>query len=120
MASLYVMIVEDEPLIAMALEMLVQDEDGGVVVGPFAAVASALEGLERAERIDIALLDVNLGREPVWPVADALAAGSVPFVFTSGQGPKGIPDRFATAEVLVKPVPDEQVRRLFRRFATAS
>ena len=43
MASLHVMIVEDEALIAMAMEMLVQDE-GGVVVGPFAAVAPALAG----------------------------------------------------------------------------
>jgi CheY-like chemotaxis protein len=117
MASLHVMIVEDEPLIAMALEMLVQDEDGGVVVGPFAAVSPALQGLEGSPRIDVAMLDCNLGREAVWPVADALAARGVPFAFTSGQGAKDIPHRFASVEVLVKPVPDEQVRRFLRRFS---
>ena len=117
MASLHVMIVEDEPLIAMALEMLVQDEDGGVVVGPYAAVTPALQGLEGSPRIDVAMLDCNLGKEPVWPVADALAARGVPFAFTSGQGLKDIPPRFAAAEVLVKPVPDEHVRRFLRRFS---
>ena len=116
MASLHVMIVEDEPLIAMALEMLVQD-DGGVVVGPFAAVSPALRGLEGSPRIDVAMLDCNLGREPVWPVADALVARGVPFAFTSGHGVKDIPHRFASVEVLVKPVPDEQVRRFVRRFS---
>jgi CheY-like chemotaxis protein len=117
MASLHVMIVEDEPLIAMALEMLVQDEDGGVVVGPYTAVVPALQGLERSPRIDVAMLDCNLGRDAVWPVADALAARGVPFAFTSGHGVEDIPKRFATAEVLVKPVPDEQVRRFLRRFS---
>ena len=117
MASLHVMIVEDEPLIAMALEMLVQDEGGGVVVGPFAAVGPALKGLEGASRIDVAMLDCNLGREPVWPVADALTARRIPFAFTSGHGVKDIPERFASAEVLVKPVPDERVRRFLRQFS---
>jgi CheY-like chemotaxis protein len=120
MASLHVMIVEDEPLIAMALEMLVQDEDGGVVVGPYAAVAPALQEVEGKGRIDVAMLDCNLGKEPVWPVADALAARGIPFAFTSGQGAKDIPARFAGAEILVKPVPDEQVRRFLRRFSAGN
>jgi DNA-binding NarL/FixJ family response regulator len=117
MASLHVMIVEDEPLIAMALEMLVQDEDGGVVVGSCATVGEALAAIARSPRVDVAMLDCNLGREPVWPVADALAARRVPFAFTSGQGVEDIPERFASAEVLVKPVPDELVRRFLRRFS---
>jgi CheY-like chemotaxis protein len=111
------MIVEDEPLIAMALEMLVQDEDGGVVLGPYATVADALAAVEAGPRIDVAMLDCNLGRDPVWPVADALAARGVPLAFTSGQGAKDIPQRFAGAEILVKPVPDELVRRFLRRFS---
>jgi CheY-like chemotaxis protein len=117
MASLHVMIVEDEPLIAMALEMLVQDEVGGVVLGPYAAVAPALRVLENPPRIDVAMLDCNLGEDPVWPVADALAARGIPFAFTSGHGLKDIPERFASAEVLVKPVADEVVRRFIRRFS---
>jgi CheY-like chemotaxis protein len=119
MASLHVLIVEDEALIAMAMEMLVQDE-GGVVVGPFAAVAPALAGIEGAPRIDVAMLDRNLGSEVIWPVADALAARGVPFAFTSGHGAKDIPQRFAGADVLVKPVPDEVVRSFLRRFSPLS
>jgi CheY-like chemotaxis protein len=117
MASLHVMIVEDEPLIAMALEMLVQDEEGGVVVGPHATVGSALAALEGAPRIDVAMLDCNLGREAVWPVADALVSRGIPFAFTSGHGAKDIPTRFGSAQVLVKPVPDELVRRFLQRFS---
>lgn len=116
MPSLHVMIVEDEPLIAMALEMLVQDE-GGVVVGPYATVASALAGVAGAQRIDVAMLDCNLGNDPVWPVADALAGRGITFAFTSGQGAKDIPQRFAGEVILVKPMPDQLVRRFLRRFS---
>jgi DNA-binding NarL/FixJ family response regulator len=117
MASLHVMIVEDEPLIAMALEMLVQDEDGGVVVGPYASVSAALAGVVNTARIDVAMLDCNLGRETVWLVADALTARGIPFAFTSGQGIKDIPERFGSSEVLMKPVPDDLVRGFIRRFS---
>jgi hypothetical protein len=104
----------------MALEMLVQDEDGGVVVGPYATVAAALAGLNDAACVDVAMLDCNLGRDPVWPVAEALVARGIPFAFTSGQGIKDIPRRFASAEVLVKPVPDALVRRFLHRFSAAN
>jgi CheY-like chemotaxis protein len=116
MASLHVMIVEDEPLISLALEMLIQDE-GGVVVGPYATLETALAAVKDAPLIDVALLDCNLGQHQIWPVADALAVRGTPFAFTSGQGAKGIPQRFVGVEILVKPVPDELFRRFFQRFS---
>lgn len=115
MASLYVLIVEDEPLIAMAMEMLVQEEEGGVALGPHGAVAPALAEIGKGGRIDVATLDCNLGREPAWPVADALAARGIPFAFTSGQGANDIPDRFRDRETFSKPVDDEKLKRFLRR-----
>jgi DNA-binding response OmpR family regulator len=118
-ASLHVLIVEDEPLIAMAMEMLVQDEDGGVALGPHGAVAPALGEVEQAGRIDVAMLDCNLGREASWPVADALAARGVPFAFTSGKGASEIPARFQGRPVFPKPVDDEKLKRFIRQFSQA-
>lgn len=117
MASLYVMIVEDEPLIAMALEMLVQDEAGGVALGPHGAVAPALAEIGQASRIDVALLDCNLGREAAWPVADALASRGIPFAFTSGKGAEDIPARFQDRPAFIKPIDDETLKRFIRGFS---
>ena len=52
---------------------------------------------------DIALLDVNLAGEEVFPVADALASRQVPFVFLTGYGRNVIPDRFRDRPLLGKP-----------------
>ncbi|MDP3736744.1 MAG: response regulator [Hyphomonadaceae bacterium] len=116
MTSLRVMIVEDEPLIAMAMQMLVEDE-GGEPLGPHATVAPAVAMVESGEAIDAALLDCNLGKESSWPIADALVARGIPFAFTSGQGPKDIAERFARRPVFAKPVDEEKLKRFLRQFA---
>ena len=116
MTSFRVMIVEDEPLIAMAMQMLVEDE-GGEPLGPHAAVAPALAMVESGQAIEVALLDCNLGKDPSWPVADALAARGIPFAFTSGQGIKDIAERFAGRPVFAKPVDEEKLKRFLRQFA---
>lgn len=72
-----VLIVEDEFLIAMDLQLLLEDH-GWRVVGPVATVGQALALLE-IELPSVALLDVNLGTELVTPVAEALEASGVPF-----------------------------------------
>jgi CheY-like chemotaxis protein len=114
MQSLNVLIVEDEPLIAMMMEALVEDV-GGVSHGPFATLSPALAAVESGAEIDVALLDCNLGKVHSWPVADALAARGIPFAFTSGQGPKGIADRFADRPVFDKPVDEEKLKRFLRQ-----
>lgn len=83
--------------------MLAQDlrnelEDAGaVVIGPEPSVARALSRISCEARIDAAVLDVNLGDEPVFPVADALATRGVPFVFATGYGEDAIADRYPGA-----------------------
>ena len=63
-----------------------------------------------AERtIDLALLDVNLGREKVYPVADALAERSVPFVFLTGYGDEEITPPYRRFRRVMKPWDDGEL-----------
>jgi len=106
-----VLIVEDEIIVALFLEDILA-EHGYVVAG----VASRLEeGLARAETPDfaVAVLDVHLNGRDVFPLADRLAALDLPFVFATGYGARGIPERHAGRPVLQKPfLPDELVKTL--------
>jgi DNA-binding response OmpR family regulator len=77
-----VLVVEDEPLIAMDLEILLQS-NGWRVLGPAATVDQALRLLEGGEIPDVALLDANLGGEMVTPVVEQLRAQGIPFVLAS-------------------------------------
>jgi CheY-like chemotaxis protein len=106
-----ILVVEDEVLALMMLESLLADS-GYTVVGPAGTVMKALTLIE-AEPIDGALLDVNLGGELVYPVADALAARSVPFAFVTGYGIIGIDaGRYAGVPVVQKPYDDDALLRL--------
>ena len=96
-----VLVVEDEAMIAMLLEDML-DELGCGVVGPAFRVAEAIELAGSAE-IDGAVLDVNLGGEKVYEVADALRRRNVPFAFASGYGEAGLRAADAGRPVLEKP-----------------
>jgi CheY-like chemotaxis protein len=76
-----VLIVEDSYLLALTLEDMLT-EAGADVVGIAASVAIALKAMEE-HTIDIACLDINLGPETSFPIADALALRGIPFVFVS-------------------------------------
>jgi CheY-like chemotaxis protein len=96
-----VLVVEDEPFIAMTLEDMLTDL-GCVVAGMAGQVGEALALIESTE-IDAAVLDVNLGTQKIDPVADALSARSLPFVFTTGYGRTGVPAAHTSHEVVQKP-----------------
>jgi DNA-binding response OmpR family regulator len=97
-----ILIVEDEPLIAMMLEDFL-DALGKTHSGTADSVAPALD-LIAAGGIDAAILDVNLrGGEQSWPVADALAARGVPFVFATGGTQDGLIDTHRDRPTLAKP-----------------
>lgn len=90
--SYNILIVEDEALVAMALEIEIEDS-GHRPVGPAARVSDALEILNDSGRpVDGAILDVMLGREEVFPVADRLKDMGVPFIFHSGHLSQGMID----------------------------
>lgn len=102
LAGRRILIVEDEMLIAMQLEDMLL-EMGCEVIGPATSVAEALK-LIGAGRLDGALLDVNLGGEQVYPVADALAASGAPFVFVTGYGRTGLSGVHRGHPTLPKPI----------------
>jgi hypothetical protein len=83
------------------------------VAGSAGQVSAARELISR-ERIDGAILDVNLGSERVDPVADILAARACPFFFTTGYGISGLPARHAGCAVLQKPFGLEQLFTVLR------
>lgn len=101
LTGLKVLVVEDEMLVSMLVEDMLS-ELGCEVVGPAADIAEALE-LARDTAIDAALLDVNLGGKPIFPVADLLRERGVPYVFASGYGEAGITEDHRGAPVLQKP-----------------
>lgn len=113
-----VMLVEDEAMIAMVLEDFLADLDCEVV-GPFGAVAPALAWLNGSETLpDAAVLDVNLGSERVYPVAEALKAAGVPFAFATGYG-RIEDERFNDAPVLSKPMDLDKLAEVVDGFRTA-
>jgi CheY-like chemotaxis protein len=99
--GLRVLVVEDELLVAMVVENIL-GHAGCLVVGPFRQVRKAIEAA-RMEAIDIALLDVNLAGERVFPVAEVLAQRGVPFVFMTGYGPGVLPAQYADRPMVGKP-----------------
>jgi CheY-like chemotaxis protein len=77
-----ILVVEDEFILASDLAGFLESR-GAEVVGPAPSVKTALALVER-NHLDAAVLDVNLGKERVYPVADALTARGVPIVFATG------------------------------------
>ncbi|WP_456998735.1 response regulator [Lysobacter sp. HA18] len=88
---------------ALYLSQSLQDL-GAEIVGPVGSVEAALKLIADAPEIDAAILDVNLGGEAVYPIADALAARDVPFVFASGYEREALPERYRSVDVCAKPV----------------
>jgi CheY-like chemotaxis protein len=101
--GLRLFVVEDDAFVAAMLEDLLA-ELGCVVVGLAGTLESALD-LARAVhgRIDGAILDVNLGDDRVYPVADLLAKHGTKFIFATGYGRDGIDPRYAARPTLPKP-----------------
>ena len=113
-AEPHVLVVEDDPLIAMNVADML-DLLGCVVVGPVERVGEALAAVKAAGgAIDVVVLDVNLAGQPSFPVADALAERRIPFVFATGYGACGLRDDLRDRPVLQKPF---KLRELGRALA---
>ena len=100
-----VLIVEDEPLIAMLMEDWLESV-GARVLGPAGSVSEALQLIDHAlldGGISAAILDINLGGEAALPVADYLAAVGVPFIFATGYEADCPRGRHSAVPVVTKP-----------------
>jgi DNA-binding LytR/AlgR family response regulator len=94
--------------VSLDLEAMLR-ELGGEVIGPFASLDRATAAA-RAESLDVALLDVNVGGRMVTPVADALAERAIPFVFCTGYDTASLPAPHAAALLLMKPCQAQELK----------
>ena len=112
LAGKRVLVVEDELLVALLIEDMLADA-GCIIVGPFARVAEAVAAA-RVEDVDVALLDVNVAGEQVFPVAYELEKRGVPFLFVTGYRQAALPRDLPDWEAQPKPF---QLDRLSERLA---
>jgi CheY-like chemotaxis protein len=108
--GLRVLVVEDEMMVSMLIEDMLSDL-GCVVVGPASRLDEAIELAGRAE-IDCAVLDVNLGGQPIFPLADILRAKGAPFAFATGYGDAGLREVDRGSPVLQKPFREGDLARV--------
>lgn len=112
--DLRILVVEDELIIALNLEDML-GSFGCEVVGPYAHIAEA-EQAARVERLDGALLDVNVRGRLVYPVAEILLARNIPVLFCSGYSDTSImPARFAGVPQMSKPYAESSLREAMMR-----
>jgi CheY-like chemotaxis protein len=108
-----VLVVEDEMMILMIIEDMLADL-GCESVTAAATVDQAL-ALMDARVFDAAMLDVNLNGHKSYPVADALAARGVPFVFATGYSDHGTREDYRDRPVLKKPFKYEELAEILTR-----
>jgi PAS domain S-box-containing protein len=113
----FVMLVEDEAIVAMAVNDSLNDL-GFSVIGPFSRVSDACRALQD-HQVDAAILDVNLNGEMVYSLAELLTARKIPFVFATGYGAESIESRFEHIPVLQKPIEKDTLTRVFVRSVAA-
>ena len=106
-ASLSILIVEDEPLIAMMLEDFL-DSLGHKVHTTCESVSEAVKAVDSGG-FELAILDVNLKGENVWPVATRLREKNVPFILATGGHVDPPPAEFNSVPVIEKPYTIDRV-----------
>jgi len=111
-----VLIVEDEIIVALFLEDLLA-EFGYEVAG---VVCNLDRAMAYAQDYDAAVLDVHLNGRDVFDFADALAARGTPFVFATGYGARGIPERHRARPVLQKPFQPDDLKRALAQITSPS
>jgi len=111
-----VLLVEDEIFVVWLLEDMLADL-GCAVVGPASSVNQALAMID-AEAIDAVVLDVNLNGQMSYPIADVLAARSVPFVFSTGYDKDTLLDGYRIFPVLQKPFHRSQLSVVLAKMLT--
>jgi len=110
LAGLRVLVVEDEMMVSMLIEDMLSDL-GCKVVGPASRLEEAI-ALVGSSELDCAVLDVNLGGQPIFPLADILREKGAPFAFATGYGDAGLRDVDKGTPVLQKPFRESDLARI--------
>ncbi len=108
-----ILIAEDEMIVALFLEDVLTElgyEVAGVVSRIDEAMARADDGT-----YDVAILDVHLNGKDVFPFADRLTESGIPFVFATGYGEQGLPERYRAMPTLQKPFRPEDLADTIER-----
>ncbi|WP_274426707.1 response regulator [Chelativorans sp. YIM 93263] len=108
--GLRVYVVEDEALVAMNLEMILE-ELGCVIAATAMRFDQAEQMINEGIEADVAILDVNLGGLNVFPLAERLIERGIPVVFATGYDESGIDDAWHGTPTLQKPYTAEDVDR---------
>jgi two-component sensor histidine kinase/two-component SAPR family response regulator len=101
-----ILLVEDEPLVAMMMTQMIGDL-GGEVLGPYATLGEALGAA--LGPVEAAVLDVNVAGELIYPLAERLKASSKPMIFLTGYDAKSVDRRFASCAILTKPIDEREL-----------
>lgn len=97
-----ILVVEDEPMLALDIIFQVEQHNG-IVIGPVASLYAGLEALEH-HNPDACILNIRLGPNMVYELADKLLDAKIPFIFASGEQRADIPSRFSGVPLHAKPV----------------
>jgi len=106
-----ILVIEDEALIAIEMKETLT-ELGFVVVGPISTIPQAMAAVQDGGPLDGVVLDLNLGGQLTYPVADRLAALRIPFIFVTGYRSDTIDGAYADVAVLEKPINAQCLRDL--------
>jgi CheY-like chemotaxis protein len=108
-ANARILVVEDEALIRILLEDMLGDL-GYSVAASVGTIGEATKLAEEGE-FDVAILDVNLDHDPIYPVADILARRGLPFVFVTGYGERSFAEPYRDRPALQKPFQAAQLEK---------
>jgi CheY-like chemotaxis protein len=111
LAGRRILVVEDEYLVARDIARIV-GAMGGLVLGPVARLGQALELSRGAAAVHGAILDVRLGDDRIYPLADELIARGVPIIFATGYDGGVLPERLRATPRVEKPFSQGVLERL--------
>jgi CheY-like chemotaxis protein len=110
LAGKRLLVVDDEPMLAMDVADHLQFH--GAQVAAVNSLEEAAAILASGAALDGAILDIQLGDEEVWPVAEALERTGTPFLFLSATfGLRPLPGEFADKPFLPKPLDGERLKQ---------
>ena len=112
-----ILVVEDEFLIRMLMEDMLTDL-GYELAGVAGRVDEASE-MAKVKEFDLAILDVNLDGNDVFPVADIIAKRGLPFMFVTGYGGRGLPEIYRGRPTLQKPFQVDELKKILSLILTA-
>lgn len=120
-SNAHILVVEDEYFLASDLAEAISGT-GATVIGPSGRLADARE-LARDEKLNIAVLDVNLRGEMVFDLLDELLDRQVPILLATGYSRSALPDRYRSCHFVEKPykIPDllSEIARYLQNAAPA-